>query len=289
METLEKIKIKDIKVPKHNVRVTNIDRRLEDLKASIRSLGLIEPIIVYKDESGQYVAIVGQRRLLAYNQLNEECPDGGFDEIKCILRDPPEGSEMRKATSMAENVTHVPMSNDDLRHAVTELYNACGSYRIVEERFGLTRYMVDKYVGLSRLPDNVKDAIRAGELHNDQRSAERIALEAVDGLQYSKGGDVSEAKVLELAREIAKRREIKNAIVREAKKNPARPVDDIIKRAESRTQVDLHLVMSSDMNSRLETYVIRENYGDKETALVDIISEWLDSEEAGNGIQSHAY
>ena len=46
MRQLQKISINQLIVPKQNVRTQNIDKGLDELKASIKSVGLIEPISV---------------------------------------------------------------------------------------------------------------------------------------------------------------------------------------------------------------------------------------------------
>ena len=273
---VKKIKIGDLSVPMENVRATNAGTAIDDLKTSIKSIGLIEPITVYREESGQYIVLVGQRRLLAYMQLNEEFPGQGFDEIECVVRDPPKGESMKKAVSLAENITHLPMSRQDLRSAVTDLYmESGGDYNKVKERFGLSRYMIDTYVGLARLPDRLKQAILDGELHRKQRSAERIALAAASALMYVKGGDVSEDRVMELAQAMSKRGEIKKEIVKEARKNPHRMISDIVERVENRPLVDLRLRISKELDSRLGIYSDDEDFDNKEEAAIDIIAERL--------------
>ena len=267
-----------IKVPKHNVRLSNTGDGLEDLKTNIKSMGLIEPIIVFEN-AGQYIALVGQRRLLAYLELNEECPDQGFDEIDCIVRTMP-ADDTKRAISLGENITHLPMSKNDLIRAATDLYNKCGNYTQVHERFGLSKYMVDKYVGLSRLPEIIKQAIQSGELHNKQKNAERIALDAVDALQYVPGGDISEDKVLEFARIIARKSNLRKTLIEEAKKNPLRDVNEIQRRADEKHRIPLNLYLSVELDSRLEQYSDHEAYDSKEEAAIDIIVDKLDTGDA---------
>jgi len=277
MSDVRKIKIGELKVPKHNVRVSNAGDGIDDLKASIRSIGLIEPITVF-EKSGQYLALVGQRRLLAYSELNEEFPGQGFDEIDCIVRSMPDDDGVKRAISLGGNITHLPMSKKDAARAATDLYDKSGSHEAAGEMFGLSRHMVDKYVGLSRLPDELKQAIRGGELHPRQARAERVALDAADALRYVRGGSVSVDKVLELARMMARKSEISKEIIEEAK-NPLRDIGEIERRAGKRRRVELRLFLSAELDSRLGTYSEREGYDSREAAAVDIISEGLDAQE----------
>jgi len=279
MSEVRKIRIGELRVPKHNVRVSNAGDGLGDLKASIRSVGLIEPIIVF-ERSGRYLALVGQRRLLAYSELNEEFPGQGFDEIDCIVRSMPEDDDAMRAISLGENITHLPMSREDIARAATGLYDESGGHDAVRERFGLSRRTVDKHVGPSRLPDEIRQAIQSGELHRRRARAERIALDAVDALRYVRGGRVSADRVLELARMIARRSGVRREIIEEARKDPMRDIADMERRADGRRRVHLNLHLSAELDARLGAYSERGEYGSKEEAAVDIIADRLDAQES---------
>ena len=204
-KTIHLISLDKIKVEKHNVRKHDIDTGIEDLAASIKAVGLLQPITAYlNSETGMYVILAGQRRLNAYHYLNENNPNEGFDEIQCIIIDEPKTNEEKLSLSLAENITQLQMHNADLVKAVTDLYNVYRNYELVQEKFGLTKYMVDKYVKLARLPERLVTAINEGEISPDNRKAENAAIRAVDALQWIKGGDVGEEKVLDLAVEYAK-------------------------------------------------------------------------------------
>ena len=275
MAETAKIPIARLKIPKHSVRVSNAEKDLGYLKTSIKSVGLVEPVVVYENPKGQHWVLMGQRRLLAYHQLDEEFPGTGFDEIECVMRDFPEGSDLG-ALSLAENATHVPMTRDDLAYAVTKMYDRCGSYREAAAKFGLSRYMIDKYVGLSRLPDGIKRAIREGEIHHRQASAERLALAAADALRLGQEEGVDEGKVLELARVLAKRSELKMDILDEAHRAPLDDLDAIVKRAERRRRIPLNLHISAELDSRLEVYRDERNHDNKEDSALEILAERLD-------------
>ena len=182
-----------IKVKKQNVRAHDIDAGIDDLATSIKAHGLLEPIVAYKSDDTYYI-LAGQRRLNAYTNLNAEYPGGGFDHIPCYVRDEPENDDQKKALSLAENITQLPMNESDLVKAVTDLYNVYSNYDIVQEKFGLSQYMVKKYVKRSRLPQELKDAI------DNEQTTTNMAIKAVDAYNYSKGCGTSIDVVLELAK-----------------------------------------------------------------------------------------
>ena len=60
---------------------TGIDPiKIKDLAASIEELGLLQPIVVKKNNDGSYTKIIGKRRILAHELL-------GKDKIKAIIYD----------------------------------------------------------------------------------------------------------------------------------------------------------------------------------------------------------
>ena len=250
-DTIQLISLDDIKVQKHNVRKHNIDDGIEDLATSIKKFGLLQPITVYHDsEADIYVILAGQRRLNAHHWLDEKYPGKGWDKIKCLEIDEPKTREEKMGLSLAENVTQVQMTNNDLITAVTDLYNVYNDYDKVQEEFGLTRYMVDKFVRLARLPDRLKEAINQGEIHSNPKSAENSALRAVDALNWRKGGDVSADDVLELAIEYAKG-EIEPAVLTsEARKGGS--IKEIKEGAKKKNTVGHTIKLDTNMDNKLK-------------------------------------
>jgi ParB family chromosome partitioning protein len=80
-------------IPVDAVRTTKLvrdrslaaDLGLEDLKASIRSVGLSNPIRVEADGQGGYELVQGLRRLTAWRQLRAETGDPAYDRIPAGL------------------------------------------------------------------------------------------------------------------------------------------------------------------------------------------------------------
>lgn len=66
-------------------RATSRDPDLEELKASVRSIGLSNPIRVEQDEEGGYQLIQGFRRLSAYRALHAETGDAAYASIPAGL------------------------------------------------------------------------------------------------------------------------------------------------------------------------------------------------------------
>ena len=242
-DQIQLIPLDKILVHKFNVRTKDIDSGIDEIAASIKAIGLIQPISVFfNSEKNHYVVLAGQRRLNAYVKLNTDFPGEGFDKMKCIVMDEPKTSEEKIAFSLAENLTQLPMANTDLVKAVTDLYNVYRDYDMVRDRFGLTKYMVDKFVSLSRLPQTLIDAIRA-----------------VNALQWTKGGDVDVADVLELAKEYAKDEIDAGDLDDSAKKGGK--VKDIIGGAKDKPKEKLIVKLSTEVATKLKK--VSDDNGEK--------------------------
>ena len=248
---IQLIPLDQIKVQKYNVRRHDIDVGIEDLSVNIKANGLLQPITAYfNSEKQSYVILAGQRRLNAHHNLNEQYPKEGFDKIKCIVIDEPESDNRKMSLSLAENITQLPMTNSDLVKAVTDLYNIYHDYDIVQEEFGLTKYMVDKFVKLARLPDRIKTAVNEGEISPSTKTAENSALKAVDALNYVKGGDVPIETVLQLAKEHAKGEVDAADLISEAGRGGT--IKDITSRAKKKPKSKIDIDLSTDVAEKLQ-------------------------------------
>ena len=256
---IQLISLDQIKVQKYNVRRHDIDVGIEDLSVNIRANGLLQPITAFFDSEKQsYVILAGQRRLNAHHHLNEQYPGEGFDKIKCIVIDEPESANKKMSLSLAENITQLPMTNSDLVKAVTDLYNIYHDYDLVQKEFGLTKYMVDKFVKLARLPDRIKTAVDAGEISSNNKTAENSALKAVDALHYVKGGDVPVEDVLSLAKEHAKREIDAVVLITEAGRGGT--IEEITSRANNKPKSKFDINLSTDVAEKLQK--VADNSGE---------------------------
>jgi ParB family chromosome partitioning protein len=111
------LSIKDIPIEaiviKDNIRAQY--NGIDELKASIRQHGLLQPITVYKDGDG-YSVKTGHRRYIACRQLYQEAPQR-FHSIRCIIS----GAENIAIIQLVENVQRVDLSQFDLFNTLTNL------------------------------------------------------------------------------------------------------------------------------------------------------------------------
>jgi ParB family chromosome partitioning protein len=104
---------------------------LEDLAASIKAQGLIQPISVRPVDNGRYEIIAGERRWRA-SQI------AGLTEVAVLIRDIPDDAAL--AMSLIENIQ---------REDLNPLEEAAGLQRLIDE-FGMTHQQAADAVGRSR-------------------------------------------------------------------------------------------------------------------------------------------
>lgn len=152
------LKISDIKPNPLQPRRNFTDGELDELAASIKENGLLQPLVVRPAPTGQdgFELVVGERRFRAVSRL-------GWDEVSAVVRDA--SDETLLVLALVENLQ---------REALNPLEEAEG-YRTLAERFSLTQAEVAKAVGkdrstvanflrLLKLPPSVRRLLESGSL-----------------------------------------------------------------------------------------------------------------------------
>ena len=197
----KKIPLENIKRRYLPAQKALVEEFMDDLISSIKTLGLIQPIAVYKNSEQEYDVIDGNRRLVAYQELNKMYPDDEtLKEIECIIHTKNEDdSEKIIHTSMHLGTTpSISGSIDSLRY----FWNMYGNSKIIEMKYGISKNVLEKYVRETRLSSSVrlKEAISSGEIAADPDKALDAICEAINVLNWTADNDVSDEKVLELAK-----------------------------------------------------------------------------------------
>jgi len=126
------------------------DDQLAELAASIRTHGILQPIVVRASLDGRYELIAGERRLRAARLA-------GLTEIPAVVRDSADGEQLELA--LVEN----------LQRADLNPMEAANAYRALVDRFGLTHADVADQVGKSRVA--VSNSLRLLDLAPETRQA----------------------------------------------------------------------------------------------------------------------
>jgi ParB family chromosome partitioning protein len=131
------------------------DERIEDLARSIRSNGIIQPIVVRKVDEG-YEIIAGERRWRAAQRA-------GLLKVPVVVRDIPEDRLL--AVALIENIQREDLN--PIEEAVA--YRRLGDeFHLTQEQIaeavGKDRSSVANYVRLLRLPQEVRSSVASNAL-----------------------------------------------------------------------------------------------------------------------------
>jgi ParB family chromosome partitioning protein len=131
------------------------ETKLEELAASIREHGVIEPILVRR-EGGSYRILAGERRWRAAQRA-------GLKEIPAVVREATEREAFELA--LVENIQRADLNAIEEAEAYEILLTDHGlTQEQVAQRVGKERSTVANALRLLKLPDEVRDAVRDGQL-----------------------------------------------------------------------------------------------------------------------------
>jgi ParB family transcriptional regulator, chromosome partitioning protein len=126
------------------------DGRIEELARSIRSNGVIQPIVVRKAENG-YEIVAGERRWRASQRA-------GLLKVPVVVRDIPDDRLL--AAALIENIQREDLNPIEEAHAYRRLGDEFGlTQEQIAESVGKDRSSVANYVRLLRLPPEVRDHV----------------------------------------------------------------------------------------------------------------------------------
>jgi ParB family chromosome partitioning protein len=130
---------------------------LQDLTASIREHGVLQPLIVTPgDTQGRYILIAGERRLQAARLA-------GLASVPVLVR--PATDQQRLELAIIENVQRSDLSALEQAEAYRQLAEDFNlSHEEIAARVGKSRVAVSNTLRLLKLPDPVKNALIEGRI-----------------------------------------------------------------------------------------------------------------------------
>lgn len=131
------------------------ERSLRELAESIKSKGVIEPIIVRLGKNGYYELICGERRWRA-------CKLAGMDKIPAIVRNL--SDEDAFEVSLIENIQREDLSPMEFALAFDKLVKMGRSHDEIARKIGKSRSWVTNVMRILRLPDDVRRLIDEGKI-----------------------------------------------------------------------------------------------------------------------------
>ena len=154
-KTFVEIPIEDVVPNKYQPRTSFHEEALNELAQSIKSDGVIQPVIVRRSGSG-YELIAGERRWRAAKKA-------GLKTIPAVVRDVSEFRTLEWA--LIENIQREDLNPIEEATAYSSLIQ---DFHLTQDelaqRVGKDRTSISNYLRLLKLPDEIKDRIQRNEL-----------------------------------------------------------------------------------------------------------------------------
>lgn len=134
--------------PRHRIN----DETLQELAASIREHGILQPLLVsFEPESGQYILVAGERRLRAARIA-------GLKAVPILVRQVTE--QQRLELALIENVQRsdlTPLETADAYRQLNEEFKL--SHEEIATRVGKSRVAITNTLRLLKLPELIRQAL----------------------------------------------------------------------------------------------------------------------------------
>ncbi len=181
---LQKIPVEFLQPGKYQPRKDMSSEALEDLASSIRSQGIIQPIVVRRIFENKYEIIAGERRWRAA-QIAQ------LDVIPCLIRDVPDESAV--AIALIENIQREDLNAMEEAQALDRLMAEFGlTHQEVATAVGKPRTTVSNLLRLNNLNDDVKLLLE----HGDIEMGHARALLALEGEAQNDAAQIVSGKGL---------------------------------------------------------------------------------------------
>ena len=176
-------KIEDVHPNRSQPRTRFEDAALEELASSIKSIGILEPILVRRRAAGGFEIIAGERRWRAAQRA-------GLHEVPVFVRELTEGRAFEAA--LVENLQREDLNPLETARAFQRLIDEHShTHDTIAQLISKDRSTVANALRLLKLPEGVIDLIETRELSEghgrallgagDNASMLRLAREAIAG------------------------------------------------------------------------------------------------------------
>ncbi len=153
---LVKLPIEQLQPGKYQPRKDMSPDALEELASSIKTQGVIQPIVVRPIAENSYEIIAGERRWRA-SQIAE------VDTVPCIIKDVPD--EAAVAIALIENIQREDLNAMEEAIALQRLQDEFElTHQEVADAVGKSRTSVTNYLRLNKLESDVKTLMEHGDL-----------------------------------------------------------------------------------------------------------------------------
>lgn len=229
-----KLPIEFLRPGKYQPRKDMSPEALDELSLSIRSQGIIQPIVVRQVDTQHYEIIAGERRWRAA-QMAE------LDTVPCIVKDVPD--EAAVAIALIENIQREDLNAMEEAIALERLMKEFElTHAEVAEAVGKSRTSVTNLLRLNNLNDDVKLLLE----HGDIEMGHARALLALSGEQQTEAAQVVSGKGLTV-RDTEK---LVRKFLEPAKPKPEKTIDPDVQSLMTRLSDNFGTAVSIDHNAK---------------------------------------
>jgi ParB family chromosome partitioning protein len=254
------IPLGQIDISLSNVRKSNLEEGIDDLKNSIREIGVQQPVVVFQKRDGRYELIIGQRRYLACKRLDEKM------KIPAVITKVDSETDA-VVKSFSENIHRLDLEYRDKMQVATELLSKLGTIKDVAKELGVSPQTVKNYLGYAAVPKKIKEMVDEGKLSASMAtriskniSDENLALKVAESL-----GKMPRGEQKNLLIDVAKEKQHEKGV----------KFDNIVRIAEGIAKMKkITIHVTEQVWDAIDRASIK--YGsDKEGVVREAVEEWL--------------
>ena len=220
VSTIQELNLSDIRPNPYQPRTEFDEEALNELGASIKALGIVQPITVRVVEDGKYEIVAGERRYRASKM-------GGLTTIPAYIRKTENEDVLTLA--LIENIQREDLNAMEVALSYQRLIDECHlTQEELSDRVGKKRTTVTNYLRLLKLPAAIQFAVRDKKISMGHARAILGAEDAETQLMIFEQilkYDFSVRKVEEVVRELANPKE--EAVLPEPAEEKPRRTNDI--------------------------------------------------------------
>lgn len=176
-EGLRNVRVDQLQPNQYQPRSDFDDEGLAELAESLRTQGMVQPIVVAKREGGRFTIVAGERRWRAAQRA-------GLTEVPVVVRELANEQELLEV-ALVENLQRSDLNPMEEAEAFASLSKGFGlAQEEVAQQVGKSRASVANSMRLLKLPPQVQDLLRAGQLTAGQ-ARPLIGLEAKRAVEWA--------------------------------------------------------------------------------------------------------
>lgn len=154
-EAIHQLKLIEVEPNRNQPRKMFDDEKIDELSQSIKEYGVIQPIIVVKEEN-YYRIVAGERRWRAAKKA-------GISEIPAIVREYSE--QQNKEIALIENIQRENLNTVEKAVALRDLLNRYNlTQQQLADKLGLSRSGIANTIRVLNLDERVLDFVKEGKL-----------------------------------------------------------------------------------------------------------------------------